>query len=139
VGINFYEHLTRIRLRHAIHELNTTSKSLTEIALDSGFPDSKAFSRYFKRNFQKSPSQYRSEVKNEAVSLIFENQRNYLPIGTGNIEQKLEEYLCRGSFNVIASETPEERKEQSPESNNRMLRQEVSRLCQELLELVKEE
>lgn len=131
VGVTFYEYLTRIRLRHALHELNTTHKSLTQIALDSGFPDLKAFSTRFKLTFQQSPSQYRLKVANENNYFAVENQRNYLPVGTGNVEQKLMEYL-QGEYNKSLSflET------KNNKANNNFDRQEITRLCYALLKIV---
>ena len=130
VGVTFYEYLTRIRLRHALHELNTTHKPLTEIALDSGFPDLKAFSTRFKLTFQQSPSQYRLKVGNENNYYAAENQRNYLPVGTGNVEQKLMEYLQKEHDNSLS------RLETKIDVNNNFDRQEIARLCHELLKIV---
>ncbi|MBE6904974.1 AraC family transcriptional regulator [Marasmitruncus massiliensis] len=93
VGINFYDYLTRTRLRHAIYEMNTTQKTLTQIALDSGFPDLKTFSTNFHKYFEKTPNQYRQSVCDDPVKLNSEEERHYLPIGYGNIKSKLEEYL----------------------------------------------
>lgn len=132
VGVSFYEYLIRVRLRHALHELNTTQKSLTEIALDSGFPDLKAFSTRFKLVFETSPSQYRLKVGNEGNFHSLENQRNYLPLGTGNVEQKLIEYQQKehidcSSLSSLINKT-------QPQDN--LDRQEIKRLCNALLQIV---
>lgn len=49
-----------IRLRHALHLLKTTGKSVTEIAMDVGFNDLSYFSRVFNAEFGKAPSESRS-------------------------------------------------------------------------------
>ena len=133
VGVTFYEYLTRIRFRHALHELNTTQKPLTQIALDSGFPDLKAFSTRFKLTFQKSPSQYRGKVESVNNPHVRENQRNYLPIGTGNVEQKLREYLQAEHNEPLSAPLPNENK---IDSGNNFDRQEIARLCHALLRIV---
>jgi AraC-like DNA-binding protein len=133
VGVNFYEYLTRIRLRHALHELNTTQKPLTKIALDSGFPDLKSFSTRFKLTFQKSPSQYRSKVTIEDNSLITENQRNYLPVGTGKVEQKLLNYLQTGQPRTNPLNLC---KQNNVETKDNLDRQKIAKLCHKLLQIV---
>lgn len=59
LGINYYEYLTRIRIREAIFELTNTEEKISEIAYNSGFSDLKAFNTAFKDRFGKTPSQYR--------------------------------------------------------------------------------
>ena len=39
LGINFYDHLTRIRLREATLDLGNTDKKISDIALSNGFSD----------------------------------------------------------------------------------------------------
>ncbi|EGO62968.1 helix-turn-helix domain-containing protein [Acetonema longum] len=135
VGVTFYEYLNRIRLRHALHELNTTQKPLTQIALDSGFPDLKTFSTRFKVIFQKSPSQYRFSVGSENLPAVMENQRNYLPVGTGNVEQKLFEYLQVGPDTPLSLpllDCPTRKIENQTDLDRR----ELTRLCRAMLQIV---
>lgn len=93
VGINFYEHLTRVRLRHALHELNMTDKTMTTIAHESGFPDLKSFNQFFYRYFQKYPREYREQMSADHTVLEYENQRTYLNPRTSDNRSKLESYL----------------------------------------------
>ena len=62
-GISFYEYLTMVRLSESIYGLCDNSISLTQIALDSGFPDLKTFNRLFRENFGELPADYRSEYQ----------------------------------------------------------------------------
>ncbi len=48
-----------VRLRHALHLLQTTDKSVTEVAMDVGFKDLAYFSRVFAAEFGKAPSEMR--------------------------------------------------------------------------------
>ncbi len=93
VGINFFDYLARIRFRHAFHALNTTSKSLTSIAVDNGFSDLKTFSSYFKKMLQQTPSRYRRELDQKGKAGFAGKSRMYASIGEHGIEEKLDEYL----------------------------------------------
>lgn len=54
------EYLIRMRLEEACILLRTSDLSISEIAAESGFPDSNYFSRLFKRKNGISPREYRS-------------------------------------------------------------------------------
>lgn len=55
-------HLNRLRIRHATQLLETTSLSITDIALESGFESLNHFFLTFRRTHGCSPKQYRSQV-----------------------------------------------------------------------------
>ena len=58
-------HLTltqHLRLTHACHLLESTSLPVTEVALQSGFPNVSHFIRCFHRTYQMSPLQYRKQL-----------------------------------------------------------------------------
>ncbi len=59
LGINYYEYLTRIRMREAIFALTNSKMKISDIAFANGFADVKALNTSFKERFGKSPSQYR--------------------------------------------------------------------------------
>ncbi len=61
-GTSYKSYLQDIRLRHAFQELLNSSHTISETALNNGFPNSKAFSREFKKKYGVLPSIYR---KNE--------------------------------------------------------------------------
>lgn len=50
------------RLENAIMLLNSTSKSVNEIAFESGFENNSHFSRVFKEKYGKSPQHFRKEI-----------------------------------------------------------------------------
>ena len=63
-GINFKDYLLGIRLEHAVRDLEETNSQIVDIALENGFPNSKAFSNAFRDKYGVLPSEYRrSNVK----------------------------------------------------------------------------
>ena len=58
----FYAYLTKIRLYHAYQELISHNASITEIALNNGFQNVKAFIEAFKRAYLETPDKYRRQV-----------------------------------------------------------------------------
>lgn len=58
-GMGFKEYLNYIRLKHAAAALLTTSGSITDIALEYGFSDSNYFKDLFKKEYGRSPREYR--------------------------------------------------------------------------------
>ena len=54
--------LMHLRLTHACHLLESTSLPVTEVALQSGFPNVSHFIRCFHRTYQMSPLQYRKQL-----------------------------------------------------------------------------
>ncbi len=56
------EYINEFRLKVATAMLASTSRSILEIALSSGFPTLSNFNRLFKAKFNKSPRNYRQDV-----------------------------------------------------------------------------
>ena len=65
-GISPQEYLIRLRMAHASECLLLTDDSIHNIALESGYQDPLAFSRYFKQRFGVSPRMYREQHKQYA-------------------------------------------------------------------------
>ncbi|MFR6092240.1 MAG: helix-turn-helix domain-containing protein [Faecalibacterium prausnitzii] len=61
VGVNFYDYVTRKRLRSQYLPCSRPTKIL-DIAADSGFQDIKAFNTKFKEVFGRTPSEYRRSL-----------------------------------------------------------------------------
>lgn len=59
--IPFRTYLGAVRSEYAASQIQTTDKSLTEIAYDSGYDSLNTFCRSFKKHFSKTPSQYRKD------------------------------------------------------------------------------
>ncbi len=58
-GINYKDYLCNIRMEYAFKELLNTDHTISETALNNGFPNSKAFSREFRKKYGMLPSEYR--------------------------------------------------------------------------------
>ncbi|MGO1590823.1 MAG: AraC family transcriptional regulator [Ancrocorticia sp.] len=62
LGMTTSEYIRRVRLAHAVIDLNEQDKRIADVALANGFPDVKAFNSAFQNAFGKTPSQYRQHV-----------------------------------------------------------------------------
>lgn len=90
VGVNFYEYLSRVRFQKALLELSRSSKNLTEIALDNGFPDLKSFRARFKETLHRSPTEYRAMLSPDRV--LDEQERSYISDSDPLLQEKLHLY-----------------------------------------------
>lgn len=67
MGVGFSQYLMNIRLRHSIKDLLYTDDSISQIAMNNGFPNTKSFSTFFKKTYNMTPNEYRklNEMKKE--------------------------------------------------------------------------
>lgn len=93
LGINFYNYLTRIRLREATRSLSQTDNKILDIALENGFPDIKAFNSAFKGNFDKSPTEYRNQLTNYYKEIDINFKKQFVPIDDILVNGKLISYI----------------------------------------------
>lgn len=61
VGINYKAYVQSIRVEYATEELLKTEHTIAEIALNHGFANSKAFTKFFRDKHGLAPSLYRKE------------------------------------------------------------------------------
>ena len=61
--INFKAYLQEIRMSYAYRELSNTEKTISQIALDNGFANSRAFSGEFQKKYGKLPSEFRQRLE----------------------------------------------------------------------------
>lgn len=59
VGESVKEHVRRLRLERAAHQLRHTGQPVTEIALSAGYQTPESFTRAFQKMFQQSPTDFR--------------------------------------------------------------------------------
>ena len=65
MGCYFADFVNRVRLNHAVKELEETEKTVTRIAADCGFSNLAAFNKQFQNAYQMSPSAYRHQAWEE--------------------------------------------------------------------------
>lgn len=61
-GINYKSYLQSIRVEQAYKELANSDHTISEIALNNGFPDSRAMAKAFSRKYGLLPSEYRKKA-----------------------------------------------------------------------------
>lgn len=93
LGINFYDYLTRVRLKAATSELSQTDNKILDIALENGFPDIKAFNSTFKENFGKSPTEYRSQLNSDNRENYINFKKEFIPTQDEAMNEKLLGYI----------------------------------------------
>ncbi|MEE0927859.1 MAG: AraC family transcriptional regulator [Acutalibacteraceae bacterium] len=62
-GVGFNDYLSTLRFWAATDELTNTSRSITDIALDSGFQSVRSFNDVFKKKAGITPLEYRSKTR----------------------------------------------------------------------------
>ena len=62
-GINYKSYLQNIRAEYALKELLNTEYTISEIALNNGFPNSKAMVRSFQKKYGMLPSEIRKKTR----------------------------------------------------------------------------
>ncbi len=67
-GCSYSEYLTNTRMNQAKTLLNTTEKSVTEIAFDVGFHTSNSFSSLFKRETGCTPTQFKKQTQKKPTA-----------------------------------------------------------------------
>ena len=63
--LNISEYIQRVRLNHAYDDLVNSNLSITNIALENGFPNVKSFINTFKQYYELTPLQYRNKLKKD--------------------------------------------------------------------------
>ncbi|MDO4536205.1 MAG: AraC family transcriptional regulator [Clostridium perfringens] len=102
IGINYYEYLTRVRIREATFELIKTNRSISDIALEHGFSDAKSFNKYFKESFGRTPNQYRGEILENDLTNEFSLDRILVSEDDEYVIYKLKEYKGLIKENIFA-------------------------------------
>jgi AraC-like DNA-binding protein/mannose-6-phosphate isomerase-like protein (cupin superfamily) len=92
VGVNFYDYLTRIRVREATFELCSTNNTVLDVANRHGFPDVKAFNIAFRKTFGKAPMEYRQQILEEDRGKELMEKRTFLPVTDETVNRKLAQY-----------------------------------------------
>lgn len=86
MGMGFSRYLMNIRLKHSMKDLLYTNDSISQIAMNNGFPNSKSFSTFFKEVYKMTPHVYRDlhAVQKE------DSVQNYSKVDAANLIQSSE-------------------------------------------------
>ncbi|MCM8709958.1 helix-turn-helix domain-containing protein [Clostridium sp. SYSU_GA19001] len=93
MGVNFTSYYNKIRLEHAVNEMLSSDEPISAIAINNGFPDSRAFVSLFKESYGMLPSEYRSKNTANHYFASGKNEINYLAVTTSSSLTNLAKYL----------------------------------------------
>lgn len=99
VGMSLKKKLDSMRLNKSLMSLQTTDETVTDIAFEYGFPDSKAYYRVFKEVMGITPSQFREQYLIEVEQNI---PKDYLSINSRESLKNLFKHLERKQKNQDA-------------------------------------
>ena len=74
-SVTFKQYLTSIRLMNAVKLLNSTEKTVFEIAQKTGFTNENQFINCFKAHYQQTPGYYRKQIRMMGSSADCSNER----------------------------------------------------------------
>lgn len=98
-GMSFLDYVNSVRLNHAITELIYSDKPVVRIAMDTGFANSAAFNKVFKKKYHMTPSAYRSQWKGKKEkSLLTPDEQQH-------IEEKLTAYFSESDDGSVGRES----------------------------------
>ena len=63
-GINYKDYLQAIRTEHGYRQLIETKMTISDISMENGFPNNKAFSKAFYKKYGIMPAEFRKRQKN---------------------------------------------------------------------------
>ena len=72
MSMGFSRYLMAIRLKHSMKDLLYTNKTISQISLNNGFPNTKSFTNLFKENYGMTPHVYREKHPVERTDLFKE-------------------------------------------------------------------
>ncbi|MDC7302355.1 GH39 family glycosyl hydrolase [Agathobacter ruminis] len=88
---NFNQYLNQLRIEHTLRDIMYTSKSITDIAVQHGFPNISTFNRRFKEIYQISPREYRKKATSAppvTAEWLSENREFETPLAVENINTR---------------------------------------------------
>ncbi|MEH7223699.1 helix-turn-helix domain-containing protein [Bacillus sp. JJ1566] len=96
MGMGFSRYLMNIRLKHSMKDLLYTDDSISQIAMNNGFPNTKSFSTFFKEVHEMTPHAYRDlhNVQKE------DSVQNYSKVDAANLIQSSEIIAKLSSMNL---------------------------------------
>jgi beta-xylosidase/AraC-like DNA-binding protein len=96
MGMGFSRYLMNIRLKHCMKDLLYTTDSISQIAMNNGFPNTKSFSTFFKEVYGMTPHAYRdSHIVQKEDSV-----QSYSKVDATNLIQSSEIIAKLSSMNL---------------------------------------
>ena len=95
VGVGFSKYVKNVRLKSAVHELLYTDLNITQISLNNGFPNVKAFNKAFKEMYQQTPAEYRNLHKMEPMDVeeVKHETEQYTLLQSPNFLMEISKYI----------------------------------------------
>ncbi|WP_253197187.1 GH39 family glycosyl hydrolase [Clostridium algidicarnis] len=98
IGMSFQDYLNTVRLNNGVNLLVNSEYTITNIASISGFPSVNSFNRLFKKEYNRSPSEYRQVLvrsNHETFKGRKESKKigTYLDVNRNDALKKLYKYL----------------------------------------------
>jgi beta-xylosidase/AraC-like DNA-binding protein len=95
VGVSFSQYVKNVRLKSAVHELLYTGHNITQISLNNGFPNVKAFNKAFKEMYQQTPTEYRSLHKVEPMDVeeVRHETQQYTLLQSPSLLMEISKYI----------------------------------------------
>lgn len=75
LGTTFKQHLTSVRLQHALIEVLRDDKTMLDIAIECGFPDYRSFVSAFRKWYRSTPYQYRMLQQERRKKQVIDHTR----------------------------------------------------------------
>ena len=92
-GCNFTEFVNLIRVKKSLSDLVNTDRKITDIALDSGFADVKAYNTFFKRTYKMTPSMWRTEYQKKPANMDGAETDAYISFDPQSALSILKQYI----------------------------------------------
>ncbi|MEH7345090.1 helix-turn-helix domain-containing protein [Bacillus sp. JJ1532] len=96
MGMGFSRYLMNIRLKHSLKDLLYTTDSISQIAMNNGFPNTKSFSAFFKEVYGMTPHLYRDSHTVQKEDSV----RSYSKVDASNLIQSSEIIAKLSSMNL---------------------------------------
>lgn len=103
LGITFSNYLNGVRLEHAMFDLLYSDDTITQLALNNGFPNLKSFNKVFNEVYGQSAKQYRSSHKRRTHVQSFQQSTvvpNYLEMNQQEAFKELFKYLPKPNEDI---------------------------------------
>lgn len=82
LGVTFSKYLARARIRASLTDLVEGRLTISEISNKYGFPNTKAYTNYFKEFYEVTPNTYRSRFASSARLIEYDEKNRYMELAS---------------------------------------------------------